>query len=330
MPYITSLLYSQFLFTPPSPDDDFSGQVVIVTGSNTGLGFEAVKHLVRLNAALVILAVRSTSKGNAAVQSLLDTTGCAPNRLQVWQLDLSSYDSIKKFGSRVQTLERLDAVIQNAGILTFNWAVAEENESHITVNVIGAVLLGLEVLPKLRESAAKYRLRGRLSFVGSDLQYIAKLSEKNEPGRVFDALNQKDKADMGDRYKVSKLLLLYAVRALANASPLTEKSNVVINCMTPGACASDIFRDDVGWLQRKVMTTAVSLFARTTEVGSRTLVQAVSPMLGPEFHGAFVWDCRPAPLGPNVEGAENEKLAEKVWDELVERLEKIKPGVTRV
>lgn len=35
-------------------------------------------------------------------------------------------------------------------------------------------------------------------------------------------------------------------------------------------------------------------------------------------------------LGPNVEGAENEKLAEKVWDELVERLEKIKPGVTRV
>ncbi|KAK8192777.1 DNA repair protein RAD50 [Phyllosticta capitalensis] len=58
------------------------------------------------------------------------------------------------------------------------------------------------------------------------------------------------------------------------------------------------------------MTTAVSLFARTTEVGSRTLVQAVSPMLGPEFHGAFVWDCRPAPtrqLDPDESDGEERK-----------------------
>ncbi|KAK7555067.1 retinol dehydrogenase 12 [Phyllosticta citricarpa] len=330
MPYITTLLYSQFFFTPPSPNDDFSEQVVIVTGSNTGLGYEAAKHLIRLNAALVIVAVRTKSKGDAAVQSLVESTGCAPERLQVWELDLSNFDSIKKFSARVRTLERLDAVIQNAGILTYNWSVAEGNESHITVNVFGAVLLGLEVLPKLRESAAKHRVRGRLSFVGSDLQYVASFNEKKESENIFDALALEDKANMNDRYRTSKLLLLFAVRALAKASPLSEKSNVIINCMTPGACMSDIFRDDVHWLQKKVIYGAMSMFARATEVGARTLVQAISPALGTEYHGAFVMDCKVAPPGSNVDGVENENLAEKVWNQLVERLEKVEPGVTRI
>ncbi|KAK8157060.1 hypothetical protein BC567DRAFT_168487 [Phyllosticta citribraziliensis] len=295
MPFITTALYSQLFVTPPTPNDDFSGQVVIVTGSNTGLGYEAVKHLIRLNAELVILAVRSNYKGKAAVQSLVDSTGCAPERLQVWELDLSNFDSVKKFGARVRTLDRLDAVIQNAGVLMNNWSAVEGNETHITVNVIGAVLVGLEVLPKLRESADKHRVRGLLSFVGSDMQWFAKFKEKKGADNVFDALAQKDKANMGDRYPTSKLLLLFAVRALANASPLSEKSNVLINYMSPGACRSDIFRDDMPWLKRKILNGVSLLFLRTTEVGGRILVHAISPALGPETHGGLLIDRKATP-----------------------------------
>jgi len=93
----------------------------------------------------------------------------------------------------------LDAVIQNAGILTTKFAVSEDQESTITVNVIGAVLLGLSVLPKLQESAAKYKVQGRMTFVGSDLIYIAKFKEKEASGSVFDALKVKEGADMDDR-----------------------------------------------------------------------------------------------------------------------------------
>ncbi|KAF2144827.1 uncharacterized protein K452DRAFT_266972 [Aplosporella prunicola CBS 121167] len=330
MTFLTTFLRSQLFFTPTYPTADFSDQVVIVTGSNTGLGLEAVKHLVRLNAARVILAVRSVEKGEAAVEHVIATTQCLPTRLEVWYLDLANYASIQRFGDRVRQLERLDAVVQNAGILTFKWGTAEGHEMHIATNVIGASLLGLEVLPKLRESAEKYRARGRLSFVGSELQYIAKFSEKELPGSILDALNDKEHADLDDRYKVSKLLLLYAVRAIARTSPLTPQSDVVINYLTPGLCKSDIFRDEVPWFQGMVIQLSAVFLARTTEVGSRALVHAIAPDVGAETHGAFLVDGKVAPNGANVEGQANKELEEKFCKELFARLEQIKPGVTSV
>jgi len=197
--YAKMFAYSQFLAKLPYPTSDFTGQTVIVTGANTGLGLEAARHFVRLNVAKVIIAVRTASKGEAAVKEIVRTTEADPSRLEVWPLDLSSFDSIKAFAQRAQSLERLDAVVQNAGILTQNWKVEEGMESHITVNVISPILLGLLLLPKLRESGKAYGKVGRLSFVGSDLQYLAKFQEKSADRPLLEALNNKDKTDMGDR-----------------------------------------------------------------------------------------------------------------------------------
>ena len=163
------------------------------------LGLEAARHLVRLKAAKVILAVRTISKGEAAAADISSSLSTSKTSIVVWQVDLSNYDSVKAFAERVKTLDRLDAVIQNAGILTTKFSLAEDQESTITVNVIGSVLLGLSVLPKLQESAAKYNLQGRLTFVGSDLIYIAKFKEKDAPGKLFDALKVKTGVDMDDR-----------------------------------------------------------------------------------------------------------------------------------
>jgi hypothetical protein len=94
------------------------------------------------------------------------------------------------------------------------------------------------------------------------------------------------------RYSVSKLLLHYSIQELAARSPLDAGSGVIISDVTPGACESDLFRDDYGWLRSIIQPIVVKLIARTTEVGSRALVHGVNPQLGPEAHGRFLMDCK--------------------------------------
>ncbi|ERF69411.1 hypothetical protein EPUS_05956 [Endocarpon pusillum Z07020] len=130
------------LFTRlPYPETPFTDQVVIVTGSNVGLGFEAAKHCTRLNAAKVILAVRSLDKGNAAKRAIEESTGRRGDVVEVWPLDLSSYASVKAFAQRAMQLPRLDVLLENAGIAGVPYRLAEDNESTITVNVISTFLL---------------------------------------------------------------------------------------------------------------------------------------------------------------------------------------------
>ena len=116
----------------PYPEIKHTGQTIIVTGANTGLGLEAAKHFTRLNAEKVILACRSEKKGLAAKDSIEQATG-RKGVVDVWELDLSSYDSVKQFAQRAQTLKRLDILLNNAGIAREFRETIADNESHITV-----------------------------------------------------------------------------------------------------------------------------------------------------------------------------------------------------
>ena len=122
-----SLLYSQFFVKLPIPSHSFSGQTIIVTGANTGLGREAANYIVSLGASKVILAVRNTQKGDDAKKYIEDKTGRV-GAVEVWELDLASYVSVKAFARRAGGLERLDAVLENAGISTHAFQWAEDNE----------------------------------------------------------------------------------------------------------------------------------------------------------------------------------------------------------
>ena len=88
---------------------------------------------------------------------------------------------------------------------------------------------------------------------------------------------------------------MLVVRELAIRSPLTPDSPVIINCLTPGACKSDIFRDDRPMLSRPLISFFIELVSRSTEVGSRALVDGIRTDLGAEAHGAFLLDCKVAP-----------------------------------
>ena len=198
MSYFLDFLYNQLFVTPPYPEYDFSGQTVIVTGSNVGLGFEAARHITRLNAEKVILAVRTLEKGQKAKESIEESTG-RQGVVEVWSLDLSSYESVKEFVKKAESLKRLDVVLENAGIVASSFSMAEDNESTITVNVVSTFLLALMILPKLRETATKYNVVPRLTIVSSEVHGFTSLPEKSSP-EIFAKLNDKETANVRDRY----------------------------------------------------------------------------------------------------------------------------------
>ena len=197
MSFFLHFLYDQLFTAPHYPKHSVQDQTIIVTGSNVGLGLEAARHLVRMGAETVILAVRSIEKGEAAKKSI-ESSENRRGVVQVWQLDLSSYASVKEFGKRAEGLKRLDAIIENAGIAATTFRRMEDNEATITTNVISTYLLALMILPKLRETAQKYNVTPHLTIVSSEVHFFTDFPERNEQD-IFQALGDKEKARMWDR-----------------------------------------------------------------------------------------------------------------------------------
>jgi NAD(P)-dependent dehydrogenase (short-subunit alcohol dehydrogenase family) len=191
------LIYTQLSFRPPKPIADFTGKTVIVTGANVGLGKEAVKHFVRLNSAKVIATVRSPAKGTAVVAEIEAETA-RTGVVEAWELDYSRYASVKDFCAKVAELERVDAVVLNAGVGTPKFEIFEEDESTITVNVISTVLLMLLLLPVLRTSAGRWNVIPTLSVTGSAYHRSAKFPERDAPN-ILEALSDAKTSDMGER-----------------------------------------------------------------------------------------------------------------------------------
>ncbi|KAL9101450.1 MAG: hypothetical protein Q9187_009246 [Circinaria calcarea] len=194
---LSSFIYSQLAVTLPYPDADFSGKTIIVTGANVGLGKEAARHFVRLKSAKVILAVRSIARGEAARAEIEAQIQC-PGVLEVWEIDYSSYASVKAFAAKVATLARVDAVVLNAAIATEKFERLEDNESTITVNVVSSTLLTLLLLPILRTSAARWDTVPVIAVVNSEVHGHTKFPERKTPDSLV-TLNDEKKAVMSDR-----------------------------------------------------------------------------------------------------------------------------------
>ena len=94
--------------------------------------YQAAKQFANLGTATLILAVRNIVKGEAAREQIIQEMGCRPDTVQVWQLNMSSYASIKDFAARVHhDLDRVDALIANAGMQTSEYVKEEEDESTV-------------------------------------------------------------------------------------------------------------------------------------------------------------------------------------------------------
>ncbi|ETN44695.1 uncharacterized protein HMPREF1541_10365 [Cyphellophora europaea CBS 101466] len=321
-------LRDQLFKNAPTPTQSFEGQTVIITGSNTGLGLEAAKHVVRLGCSKLIIAVRSVDKGETAKRAVTAATSCNPSTVEVWPLDLADYDSVKAFAARAhRELQRLDALIENAGVANFEWSWAMDNELMLTVNVVSTFLLAFLLLPKLRDTATRFQTTAHLTVVSSDGHFLVDFPEKDAPEGIFNALNDKSKTRTQDRYPVTKLMEVFVVRELAarqeQRAAAVGKPDVVINCVNPGFCKSELTRDIDGI----AVSIGKFLLARTSEAGSRTLVHGAAG--GPETHGQYMNLGKVIPPATVVVGKGGKETQEKLYAELVEKLEAIVPGVTQ-
>lgn len=310
--------YSQFFIKPEYPTQSFACQTVIITGSNVGLGLEAARHISRLQAVQIILAVRNPDAGEAAKRSIEQSTG-RPGVCQVWHLDLASFASVQRFADCVARLPRVDCVVANAAIATPIFKVAEGHEQTITVNVISTMLLAVLLFPKLHETAKQHpESTPRLTVVVSETHaWIPFLEWKSS--NTFQALKEKENADMENRYATSKLMEILLLREMVARM---SGSGVIINIVSPGLCHSKLARE-IGW----GFWMFKQLVARSTEVGSRTLVAGASA--GISSHGMYMIDGRVADeaLSDFVRSSEGKQAQEKLWRELAEILEGIHPGI---
>lgn len=311
-------LYSQLLVHPSYPTRSFAGETVLITGANVGLGLEATRHVVRLGAARVILGVRNVEAGEAAKNEIEASTRRA-GVCEVWKVDLSSYDSVLAFGDRIANLPRLDVAILNAALATQKFDLAQGYERTLTVNVINTVLLGLLVLPRLKATRQEVpSAQPRLSFVVSEVHAWANTSEL-KGGKLFQSLSDPSTAKMRRRYPMSKLLEVLLVQELAGR---IHESEVVVTMVNPGFCHSQLTRES-GW----PVTLLKILLARSTELGSRTLVAGAST--GLEGHGAYMTDGHVAntALSSFVRSERGRQTRAKLWDELSTILEGVRPGI---
>ncbi|KAH8649404.1 retinol dehydrogenase [Tricladium varicosporioides] len=329
MSFLAAFINRQFIYEPPSPTISFAGKTVIVTGSNVGLGREAVRHMVRLGASQVILACRNIEKGKTAARDIQDTTGCSSKILQVWQLDMCSYTSVLAFADRVRAeLPRLDVFCANAGVYNMEFRTTKDGEEEtIVTNVISTALLGCLVLPKLRETALKFDTHTHFTITASELYEVAKFKERKAPrGQLFAALSDqgkdKGKSAISDRYNVSKLLVIFFVKQLATLSPV-DANKVIVNCVAPGLCQSELGQKEHVNHAIKLM---VKIIARPTEVGARTIVYGACA--GPESHGQYVPDTKITPTAGLTKGEKGGELQIRVWEELKAKLDGIRSDVT--
>jgi len=282
-----STIFSNLFISLPVPrgNPELSKQTIIVTGSNVGLGFETSRHLLRLGVGKLIMAVRNPSKGDTAKKELLASTGRDEASTEVWPLDMDSYDSVKVFASRAAQLPRLDGVLANAGLMTNHFSFSEGNEKTLNVNVISTFLLCLLLIPKMRESGKQTGSPCRFVIPNSALHYLAPLGELDPEKDIFARLNDPKTANMEGRYPVSKLLVIYAVRELADRSKISGKGSFIINTPNPSYCKSSLTREIDGFAARM----GEKMLARYTEVGSRVLYHSL--FAGEESDGQYLTNC---------------------------------------
>lgn len=95
---------------------DLSGKVAVVTGANTGIGFETARSLAYFGCR-VLLACRSQSKADEAIEKIRTERNAAGERCSYVPLDLSSMESVKKAAQIIKSqVSHIDMLILNAAV----------------------------------------------------------------------------------------------------------------------------------------------------------------------------------------------------------------------
>ena len=182
---------------------DLSGKIIVVTGGNSGLGFEAVKAFASKNAQ-VIMACRSVDKGEKAKEHILAQN---PNgSITIMPLDLTNLSSIHNFVALFKKqFKQLDVLLNNAGIMMVPYGLTKDGfELQIGTNHLGHFALTGLLLDVLKSTPTS-----RVVNVSSMAHKSGKMDFDN---LLFE--NGKDYSPMKayGRSKLSNLLFTYELQ----------------------------------------------------------------------------------------------------------------------
>ena len=208
---------------------DQSGRVAVVTGANTGIGYQTAAVLA-YSGAHVVLAVRDLEKGNAALSRIVAASPKADVTLQA--LDLSSLDSVRAAAEALRSAyPRIDLLINNAGVMWTPKQVTEDGfELQFGTNHLGHFALTGLLLDHL------------LPVRGSRVVTVSSMGHRMRAAIHFDDLQWErgyDRAAAYGQSKLANLLFTYELqRRLAASRP-----NTIAVAAHPGGSNTELTRN---------------------------------------------------------------------------------------
>ena len=283
---------------------DLSGMTAVVTGANSGLGYETMRVLA-MRGAHVIGTGRTMEKADTACDSIEGTT--TPVVLELGDLDsvAACVEQIKMIG------EPIDMLICNAGIMALP-ELQQVNgiERHFFINHLGHFAFAGGLVEQVRAAP-----QGRFVLLSSSGHKWAP-----EVGIEFDNLSgERGEYDANRMYGQSKLANgLFAYELARRLDGTTSTANAV----HPGVIMTNLGRHFPKWQQNAAKLIGWT-FMKSVEAGTATQCYvAASPVLN-EVSGYYFADCNPIEPTPQMRDPE---LAARLWDVSIE-LTGVNPGI---
>lgn len=206
-----------------APTADLTGRVILITGSNSGIGKAAATALAR-RGATVVMTSRNEARGRRALAEVTRRARVLDDRVVMLPLDLARLSSVRACAAEVlDRYDRLDVLVNNAGGIISDRRVTEDGfEMTIGVNHLGPFLLTQLLLDRLLASAP-----ARIINTSSIAHRLGAISWADlERQRFYNGT---------DAYNQSKLAnVLFTAELSRRFAP----SGVVANCLHPGAVRS--------------------------------------------------------------------------------------------
>ena len=230
-----------------------TGQRVIITGGNSGIGLVTAKQLAA-KGATVLIAGRASDKTEAALQSINAAAVTPARNLAV---DLGSLASVEALIENVQREgEPVDVLINNAGCFPTKAQATEDGfELQIGVNHLAHMKLTLGLLPQLLTAPA-----ARVITVSSMLHKKGTIDPTS-----FKTTNGYNAQTAYAQSKLANVLFAFALARRLEETPVTS------NALHPGGVRTDIVRD-LPWIVRML----IGLVFISAERGAETSIMLAS------------------------------------------------------
>ncbi|KAG0646351.1 Short chain dehydrogenase atnD [Hyphodiscus hymeniophilus] len=314
------------------PSGTFKHSTILITGATGGLGLATAVHFINLGATSVIITARSNAKGEAARASIETQTGTVGKGIvKVMLLDMSTLASTKQFADQIKReVKTIDYLLLNAGLLNTTFQQGQEGfEETIQVNVLSTALLGLLLLPWIKEAG---KGKAHMGFVTSGLHRSVDIGTWPQ-NDVLGFFSKPQNWPKGGMYGTSKLLEQYVVNEIAKLAVGKDgKAEVIVNPMCPGMVKSDLGRQyKTGAVASFGVDMIMNIIAKSTEGGARTLVLAALAKENGEYITHYQSDADyKIAAEESVFGAKGQKMQAEVWKEVLAVLEMEVPEVRTI